>query len=155
MGYKVAVLRELSDGRPETAHACLPTHTYIGWARSVNLLVASGLAHAPEAEWFVTGGDDYFPDPNKRAEDIAQECSAYFARLHAGPEAAAGVDLSAKSLAAACDGLLKRTFGEMQPTGDRGRAQRHRHHRPHRRIAVDGLRVLPSHVPRLRPDVQR
>ena len=61
---------------------------YLGWARSVNLLVASGLAHAPEAEWFVTGGDDYFPDPNKRAEDIAQECTEHFAELQRGKRAA-------------------------------------------------------------------
>lgn len=100
MGYKTAILREIADGRPEHADVCLPTVNYLGWARSVNLLVASTLAYSSSVEWFVTGGDDYFPDPTKRAEEIAVECNAQFER-HDG-------------------GLFHhRTFGVMQPTGDR------------------------------------
>lgn len=123
MGYRIAMARQRADGIVDGDYTHDPlvmeVSGYRGWARSVNLLVGIVMARHPEAEWFVTGGDDYFPDPTKRAEEIAQECSAYFARLHAGPEAAAGVDLSDKRLAAACDGLLRRTFGVMQPTGDR------------------------------------
>jgi hypothetical protein len=77
------------------------------------------MARDSEAQWFVSGGDDYFPDPTKRAEDIAQECAAHFA---------ADFNESAKD----CQGwtsedrmriheyrALSETFGVMQPTGDR------------------------------------
>ncbi len=91
MGYRVAVAREPEDGRPEGVKI-IDVSMYQGWARSVNLLTSSIMALDLEAAWFVTGGDDYFPDPTKRAEDIAKECREYFAG---------------------------RYFGVMQPTGDR------------------------------------
>lgn len=112
MGYCTAILREPCDDRPATADICLPVREYLGWARSVNLLVASGLAHAPEAEWFVTGGDDYFPDPNKRAEDIARECTEHFAEP---AREARGMLPWLGSAHYLSYGLM----GVMQPTGDR------------------------------------
>ena len=88
MGYKIALLRQ---GEPTAADLTIPTKKYLGWAPSVNLLARWVLAGDPTAEWIVTGGDDYEPDPAHRAEDIARECTAQFGG----------------------------TFGVMQPTGDR------------------------------------
>lgn len=98
-GYKVGVLREQSDGMLDV-NLQLPVAGYIGWARSVNLLTAHVMGYDPSAEWFVTGGDDYWPDPNHTADEIARECGEHFAEV-------------AMSFGAT------RTFGVMQPTGDR------------------------------------
>jgi hypothetical protein len=120
MGYEVAVARERADGSvyPFASHN-LPVHSYLGWARSVNLIVGKVMAEFADADWFVTGGDDYWPDPHRRAEEIAAECSHHFAAFHAGPDAAPGVDLSVKSVIAAVNGVALHSFGVMQPTGDR------------------------------------
>ena len=98
-GYNVAIIREPADGKLDVAIQ-LDTQAYLGWPRSVNLLVAVVMATDSHAEWFVTGGDDYFPDQNKTADEIAGECGEYFANLH-------GQNYGNDS------------FGVMQPTGDR------------------------------------
>lgn len=120
MGYCTAILREPCDDRPATADICLPVREYLGWPRSVNLLVATAMAGSwssrslPDPEWFVTGGDDYFPDPNKRADEIANECREYFAgRGPAKRFDASTVEMTVDAFE------LSRTFGVMQPTGDR------------------------------------
>lgn len=118
MGFYTAVLREHADGGA-IADRQYDTACYQGWARSTNLLIANVMAFDPQAEWFVGGGDDYYPDPNKRADEIATECESYFAKVHAGADAAPGVALSVKSIKAALNGIADRTFGVMQPTGDR------------------------------------
>lgn len=126
-GYKIAILRD--DPRearfgphPFVDYQIVDSLGYKGYAQSVNRLIAD-IMHEnsgyPQAEWFIAAGDDIFPDPNKSAEEIAQECRMYFAQLHAGPDAAAGVDLSVKSIGAALRGLEQSTFGVMQPTADR------------------------------------
>lgn len=109
MGYRVAVAREPEDGIPEGVKI-IDVSTYQGWARSVNLLTSSIMALDLEAAWFVTGGDDYFPDPTKRADEIAAECAGHFMDI-----------VHNSSLGIAPVGLLKRApqFGVMQPTGDR------------------------------------
>ncbi len=96
MGYKTAVAREDNDGFT-SADAQHSVSEYQGWARSVNMLIQANMAWDPSAQWFVTGGDDYFPDPNRRADEIAAECEEHFltAPFHLP------------------------TFGVMQPTGDR------------------------------------
>lgn len=106
MGYKTAVMRETGDGYPGDTFV-LPTHSYIGWARSTNLLIGAVMANDPDAEWFVGGGDDYFPDPTKTADEIAHECAVHF--------------LSNGGDYAYChaSGRDKSLFGVMQPTGDR------------------------------------
>jgi hypothetical protein len=112
MGYHVAMLREPGDGlNLSAATFTFPVATYIGWARSVNLLVGTIMARVPEAEWFVTGGDDYYPDPHRRAEDIAGECKEYFHQRYERPSEVFGLT----NLPAAWPD----TFGVMQPTGDR------------------------------------
>jgi hypothetical protein len=101
LGYNVAVLREGVDGLTHADfHAVCDR--YIGWSRSVNLLVAAIMANYDSAAWFVTGGDDYFPDPNHTADEIAAQCLDYFRK---------GDDLTFAEYG--------HTFGVMQPTGDR------------------------------------
>lgn len=97
-GYKTAVLREDADGRT-CAYFQGKVAQYLGWPRGVNLLVAAVMAANLDAEWLVSGGDDYWPDPTKTADEIAQECSDHFSN---------GVSP-----------VIRGTFGVMQPTGDR------------------------------------
>jgi hypothetical protein len=87
-GYKIAVLRQGDMlGWPDIEHA---TPRYLGWAASINLLTAVILKNDPEADWIVTGGDDYLPS-KVNPLIIGAECSEHFGG----------------------------TFGVMQPTGDR------------------------------------
>lgn len=117
MGYHVAMLREPGDGlNLSAATFTFPVATYIGWARSVNLLVGTIMARVPEAEWFVTGGDDYWPDPHRRAEDIAAECSEHLRIQRYGDQREGDYDDPADALK---DSREHATFGVMQPIGDR------------------------------------
>jgi hypothetical protein len=88
LGYRIALLRQ---GEAIAADLAIETEQYLGWARSVNTLAAEILARDPEAQWIVSGGDDYHPDLAHTAEDIGRQCSDHFAG----------------------------TLGVMQPTGDR------------------------------------
>lgn len=98
MGYRVAVLRQ---GEPIEADMLIHTDQYLGWPTSVNHLVRRILAEDLDAEWIVTGGDDYKPDLCHEAEEIADLC---WQRCIAVNGWRPGV-----------------TFGVMQPTGDRWR----------------------------------
>jgi hypothetical protein len=69
----------------------LERRTYPGYGAAVNELVKLILLTDREASWIVTGGDDVEPDPNRRPDEIARQCSQHF----------------------------RGTFGVMQPTGDR------------------------------------
>src|SRR5437868_9612197 len=76
-GYRIAVLRQ---GPPiADCDLQIPTGEYLGWAPSVNLLSKMILKSDHEAQWIVTGGDDYEPDPTYSAEEIGGQCSFYFA----------------------------------------------------------------------------
>lgn len=89
MGYLVAIRRDIGD---ETVDCDLLQYgAYEGYAKAVNGLIADVMKFDADAQWFVTGGDDTDPDPDKCPGVIAMECDAYF-----------------------CG-----TFGVMQPTGDR------------------------------------
>lgn len=88
MGYKIALWRDTGD--PEIPCDLLLVGEYKGYHNAVNALCKEILKRDPDAEWIVTGGDDTKPDPNKRAEAIAAECTEHF----------------------------NGTFGVMQPTGD-------------------------------------
>lgn len=79
--------------------------SYRGYAASVNSLVRRAANHEPDADWFVTGGDDVSPDPNHNAEDIARQCSDYFRNHH--------IESTGETF------NVHPTFGVMQPTGDR------------------------------------
>ncbi len=123
-GYRLALWRDPApENPPPDVYAAkwsvLVVGPYEGYAKAQNALLSIVMRNDPSAEWFVCGGDDTEPDPNHSAEEIARECSEYFALLHAGVEAAPGVDLSVKSIKAALRGVANATFGVMQPTGDR------------------------------------
>lgn len=105
-GYKVAIARERDDGFT-IADQQLVVSGYQGWPRSTNLLINAMMAFDASAEWFIAGGDDYFPDPSKPAEEIAEECVEHFHGTNLRPEQTIH---EAAQLA---------TFGVMQPTGDR------------------------------------
>lgn len=103
-GYKVALWRDANADLPdcdywlwggecpragrEAAH--LYAEPYPGYAQAVNRLAKHVLMNQ-DVQWIVTGGDDTLPDPNKRANEIADELTAHFGG----------------------------TFGVCQPTGDR------------------------------------
>jgi hypothetical protein len=101
-GYMVAVLREPADGEAD-AEAVIAVGNYIGWAASINSLARFVFRNDSTCDWVVAGGDDYLPDPDRTPEDIARECSAHF-------QQAGWVTQADYAL---------RTFGVMQPTGDR------------------------------------
>lgn len=117
MGYNVAVCRERYDGALRV-DMLLWVESYLGWAASTNKLVRDIMANSTHAQWFVAGGDDYWPDPNKRADEIAEECGEYFGMR---PDLAWwGEDSISKRMhkRAMGWGYQDSTFGVMQPTGD-------------------------------------
>ena len=78
---------------------------YPGYAMAVNTLISVVPCYDPSAEWFVIGGDDVEPDAAHTADEIAEQCGHHFSMLNATRE---------------YDGMKRlRTFGVMQPTGDR------------------------------------
>jgi hypothetical protein len=94
-GYEIMVQRDPGDESiPGRWNVVRP---YAGYAEAVNHLVGTIVNHDWAAQWIVTGGDDIFPDPNKGADEIAQECCEHFGF---------------------CEHLAS-TWGVMQPTGDR------------------------------------
>lgn len=115
-GYKVAIWRDMGDA-PVSCDLML-VGKYQGYSKAVNELCRQILkpsmagdwlechGHGDlEAQWIVTGGDDTEPDPNHTADEIGQECSTYF---------------HARNCQCWQDcGDCTRTFGVMQPTGDR------------------------------------
>lgn len=80
--------------------------SYPGYAKAVNNLISNVMKLDPDAEWFVTGGDDTEPDPNHTAEEIANQCSEHFER-------------ETESSRPGDRAWGHATFGVMQPTGDR------------------------------------
>lgn len=109
MGYKTAIWRDDPWlGRP--GGDLLVTGAYPGYAMAVNTLAREVLECDQECDWIVCGGDDTEPDKNKRADDIARECSKHFRDDYLGTPKLLGVEF---------DGRKFSTFGVMQPTGDR------------------------------------
>lgn len=70
---------------------------YPGYAEATNSLMKEVMTKDPFANWLLVGGDDVYPEQNKRADEIAAECEGFFAR---------------------CNGGFAPTLGIMQPTGD-------------------------------------
>lgn len=98
---------------------------YPGYANSCNHLIAHVFANWPDAEFGVIGGDDVWPDPNKSAEEIAQECKAHFyntIELTYPPSRPAWAYDARGTWPDRCGGNSHDAwglFGVMQPTGDR------------------------------------
>ena len=107
-GYRIALWFDSErqfDTHTERQDLCFyDSDGYPGYAVAVNNLVRLASIADPSAEWFVIGGDDVEPDPNRSAEEIARECTDVFRGKFYPDEPN--------------DGPL-RTFGVMQPTGDR------------------------------------
>lgn len=94
---------------------------YPGYAVAVNQMCMRILAVDPEADWIVTGGDDVEPDPNKRADEIAAECSAHFRLDYWKRQLASTIDPSytePPNVPSYTELQNISTFGVMQPTGD-------------------------------------
>jgi len=83
---------------------------YPGYAVAVNTLVKRVIQSDRAAEWFIAAGDDTLPDPNHTAEEIATECGRHF-------DTAPIPNPFSES----------RTYGVMQPTGDRFGSNPHYH----------------------------
>ncbi len=120
-GYKIALLVDIDDyerylGHLDMADRWIPME-YPGYAAAVNILVRTVLREDQEAEWIVTGGDDIEPDLNCTADQIAHECMKRFLEA-AIDRAFPGLRQSDYSGIIPVDARLK-TFGVMQPTGDR------------------------------------
>ncbi len=108
-GYKVALWL---DGPPSCVNQLLINHwtgsaVYPGYAAAVNSLVNDVIGDERDAQWIVCAGDDTEPDAQHSAEEIAQQCEEYFLGDYLQHNQSAHV--AAKL----------RTFGVMQPTGDR------------------------------------
>jgi len=89
MGYRIALWRDPEDA-PIPCDMML-IGPYPGYHIAVNSLCREVMKHDMGASWLVTAGDDMTPDPSRRADEIAAECTTYFSG----------------------------TFGVMQPTGDK------------------------------------
>ena len=86
-GYKIALWRDDQYAPQNEAYAidchAIPTELccdimivspkYPGYAVAVNTLIAHVMEKDSEADFFVVGGDDTFPEPTKTAEQIAVE----------------------------------------------------------------------------------
>lgn len=133
-GYWISLQRDPDDFiGPGAAHdvICRP---YKGYPEAVNFLAKRALAMDPECQWIVCAGDDTQPDPTKTADEIAAQCSAHFLDLvwprcwhwaagYKTPEdaiaAGAYAEQKKQGLWSAERADVYRTFGVMQPTGDR------------------------------------
>jgi hypothetical protein len=113
----------MEDGENLDVDMCqIAAGPYPGYANAVNKLISTLLGTDPDlpklneedelkllcgtadAEWFIIGGDDVFPDPDHSAEEIAAQCRDYF---------------SERNLPTGDHGWEDSTYGVMQPTGDR------------------------------------
>lgn len=101
MGYKIALWRDEAEGGLKSD--LLRFGDYPGYARAVNALAAVVFGSDSACDWIVAAGDDTDPDPTKRADDIARECSVYFGFDEDDPGDPEPYVSS---------------FGVMQPTGD-------------------------------------
>ncbi|HXI40290.1 MAG TPA: hypothetical protein VNH83_09935, partial [Bryobacteraceae bacterium] len=121
-GYRIALWRDDDayhadfelEGGDHSDKVVSPGY-YPGYATVVNELAKIVLEDDPECDWIVAAGDDTLPDPNKRADEIAWECSSFFLRYpatHMEIQNIAGLgDIGINT-------VYGDTFGVMQPTGD-------------------------------------
>lgn len=87
--------------------------TYPGYAVTVNTMARHILDKDPACDWIVATGDDTDPDPTKRADEIARECSEYFRDRMNRLSNEKCLGIHPLTVIAKYD-----TFGVMQPTGD-------------------------------------
>jgi hypothetical protein len=109
-GYSIALQRDPGDTLSREVAEVIHYRPYQGYAEAVNFLAAFVLDKFKECDWIVAAGDDTTPDPNKRADEIAEECFEHFRGLH---HADIAFDEPRESRA-----TRDATFGVCQPTGD-------------------------------------
>lgn len=73
MGYGTAALVDSPGHHVDNCDLRIVGGVYKGYADAVNKL-----CRAVDAEWVCTGGADFQPDPFHAADQIADECEAYF-----------------------------------------------------------------------------
>lgn len=126
-GYKIALMCDSKpDAEAKIHDACL-VQEYPGYSKAVNELIHNIIWDGPtyhfpdpDAEWFVTGGDDVAPDANHTAEEIARQCSQHFKDIYRRVMYSYASDYSATLTHQNHEDLrIISTFGVMQPTGDR------------------------------------
>ena len=131
-GYKIALVRDQVDINP-LCHADFAVFTaatwgnYPGFQVASNRLIREVFEYDQDCDWIVSAGDDTDPDPTKRADEIAKECSSHFyaaveccyppkkprAAMTSKYTYAGGIGKESGSW------IAWSTFGIMQPTGDR------------------------------------
>ena len=130
MGYKIALWRDPPED--DVIAEQVLVGRYPGYAVALNMLAADVLRRDRSCDWIVAAGDDTDPDPAKRANDIARECSLYFLRrsfVAVAERYGLTNDTTPEHLrfnparaTALKDERLRKlpqtTFGVMQPTGD-------------------------------------
>lgn len=105
-GYKIALhFDSADDARDKIGDVRLIVAEYPGYSEATNRIIKTVSELDPKADWFVIGGDDVEPDLNHSAEEIARDCVGRFNHGH-GPD-----------FSMTYEGM--RTWGVMQPTGDR------------------------------------
>jgi len=102
MGYSVCIQVDEDSSVMAAEGFLVVRRKYQGYAEAVNYLSRAVLSWDPSCDWIVAAGDDTLPDPNKRAEQIAEELTAHF---------------SLNELGFKCP-WKSGTFGVCQPTGD-------------------------------------
>ncbi len=123
MGYKVALWRDFSNEDGLVADWVTWRYKYPGYAAAVNEIAAYVFHFDTACDWIVATGDDTLPDPTKRADEIAEECTRHFVcnsltrvvnRFGGEMDWCAIRAMDIKTVGT-CPGA---TFGVMQPTGD-------------------------------------
>jgi hypothetical protein len=71
MGYLTCVLLDKGADQPKDADLIMYTDVYEGYYKS---FITMARTIGRDADMIVTGGDDIFPDPSKKASEIAHEC---------------------------------------------------------------------------------
>src|SRR5882724_13129494 len=78
MGYSVCIQVDEDSSVMAAEGFLVVRRKYQGYAEAVNYLSRAVLSWDPSCDWIVAAGDDTLPDPNKRAEQIAEELTAHF-----------------------------------------------------------------------------
>lgn len=124
-GYRIALWCDSSTDAEAKLADFWRVGDYPGYAVAVNQLVLAITELDQQAEWFVIGGDDTYPDPHKRADEIARQCCEHFG-YQAAYKAKCNVitpetvtDTYSRMGALQHAYVYGSTFGVMQPTGDR------------------------------------
>lgn len=98
-GYKIALWRDDMDFPYGLVNYISSEPPYPGYAQAMNSLIRDVLHTDEKCEWVVAAADDVHPDPNHTPEEIAAQCADHFAIVGGSGS--------------------QRTFGVVQPTGDR------------------------------------